>query len=220
MVGIVIAMREEAEGLLKKLTETEEFTIGGKSFYKGKFRKKDVAVAVSGIGKVNAALTAQIMIDKFSPEIMINYGSSGAIKGKAKELSYYATDKCCQYDFDLTAIDGVPVGYIPTFDTVYFETETHGLEFLEKRTLASSDKFTEKPADIATVETLGCSLFDMEGGAIAQVCKANGIPLYVIKGVTDVHGEKSDPDAFNKNLKTVCEGFDGILAKFLDEKYA
>ena len=60
----------------------------------------------------------------------------------------------------------------------------------------------------------------MEGGAIAQVCKANGIPLYVIKGVTDVHGEKSDPDAFNKNLKTVCEGFDGIFAKFLDEKYA
>ncbi len=218
MIGIIIALKKEAEGLINKISDKKELTFGGKSFYVGNFEGKSVVVAISGIGKVNAAIATQSAIDNFSPEFIINYGSAGGIKGKAKELCYYAADRCCQYDFDLSAIDDVSVGYIQDYDTVYFYPETDGLGFLEKRSLATSDRFTEKSADIDTVESLGCSLFDMEGGAIAQVCTANGIPFYVIKGVTDVHGSGTSPDAFFINLTKVCDGFDGVLKKFFSEK--
>jgi nucleoside phosphorylase len=56
----------------------------------------------------------------------------------------------------------------------------------------------------------------MEGGAIAQVCTSNAIPLYVIKGVSDIHGSGTAQEQFLKNLKQVGAGFPSVILRAID----
>lgn len=217
LVGLIVALHSEAENVILNTGATEKTAKNGKKLFFGKMCDTDFVLIESGIGKVNAALSAQYIIDNFPIDFIVNFGSVGGISGKTKILGYYAVDKCCQYDFDLSALDNVPVGYIQDYDTVYFYPKTDKLSFLPKLSLASSDHFTEKAADIDIISTLDCNIFDMEGGAIAQVCTANNISLYIFKGITDTHGSGNDVNTFYKNLRTVCDEFYGILLKMLSE---
>ena len=215
MIGIIVALLTEANNVIEKTGAVERLAKNGKKLFFGTIENNNFVMIISGIGKVNAALSAQYLIDNYPIEFILNFGSCGGIADKTEILGYYAVDKCCQYDFDLSALDGVPVGYIQDYDTVYFYPKTDKLSFLKFKGLASSDRFTEKAADIDAVLKLDCPLFDMEGGAIAQVCVANGLPFYIFKGVTDVHGSGNNQDTFYKNLNTVCAGFYDVITQFL-----
>ena len=214
MVGIVVALYKEAKNLIESVGAVEKKAKNGKKTFFGTIENKNFVLIISGIGKVNAALSTQYLLDNFPIEYIINFGSVGGIADKTEICGYYAVDKCCQYDFDLSALDNVPVGYIQDYDTVYFYPKTDKLAFLPTVGLASSDRFTEKLADVNTISDLKCNIFDMEGGAIAQVCRANCTDFYIFKGVTDVHGSGNDVNTFYENLNRVCAGFYDILVKF------
>lgn len=213
MIGFIVALDSEAEGVINKIKNAEFSVKCGKKTVTGILFGKPVVLIISGIGKVNAAFSAQLIADNYPLNYFFNFGSVGGIDGKVDVLHYYAVDKCCQYDFDLSALDGVPVGYIQDYDTVYFYPERDKTAFLPSAGLATSDRFTEKLSDISTVAALDCAIFDMEGGAIAQVAKSNNIPLYIVKGVTDTHGSGCDKNTFYENLKTVCNGFAEIIER-------
>ena len=215
MIGIVVALYNEIKGSIETISAKEKNCKAGKRIFTGKIHGKEVVFILSGVGKVNAALSTQFLIDNYPIDYIINFGSVGGISGQVKIADYYIIDKCCQYDFDTSAIDNVPIGYIQDYDTVYFYPKTDKIDFLPKISLASSDRFTEKETDVNTIRNLACAVFDMEGGAIAQVCKANDVPLYIFKGVTDLHGSGNDVNTFYKNLNSVCSGFFEILEKTL-----
>ena len=217
MIGIVVALETEAKTVIDAVGAVEKKTKNGKKIYYGMIENKNFVLIISGIGKVNAAIATQFLLDNFPIEFIVNFGSVGGISGKAEICGYYAVDKCCQYDFDLSELDNVPVGYIQDFDTVYFYPKTDKLSFLPVASLASSDRFTAKTADIKTVSDLKCSIFDMEGGAVAQVCVANDKDFYIFKGVTDVHGSGNDKNTFYQNLSKVCSGFYPVLTKLVTE---
>ena len=216
IIGIIVALHKEAENVITKTNANIEPAKNGKKIFTGTIKSHRFVLIESGIGKVNAALSAQYLIDNFPIDYIINFGSVGGISGKTETLEFYRVEKCCQYDFDLSAIDNVSVGYIQDYDSVYFYPNTDKLSFLKPANLATSDRFTEKQTDVDTVSDLGCNIFDMEGGAIAQVCTANNIPFYMFKGVTDIHGSWNDEKTFYRNLKAVCNGFYDILIKIFD----
>lgn len=213
MIGIIIALPSEAKALLERVKDLKQIKLADKICYTGKLAKKNVVLAISGIGKVSSALTTQMVIDKFSPEYILNFGTCGGTNSSVEILNYYAIEKCCQFDFDLRELDGVPLGYIQEYKTAYFSARTDGLDFLEKRNLASADRFTNCIEDNDAINEISCSLRDMEGGAIAQVCTSNNIPLYIIKGISDIYGNGTAQKQFYKNLSTVGEGFPDIIIK-------
>lgn len=213
MTGIVVALQNEAKNVIEKTSAVEKTAKIGKKIYFGSVGNNNFVLIISGIGKVNAAFSTQYLIDNYPVDRIVNFGSVGAVRDKAETLKYYAVNKCCQYDFDLSALDNVPVGFIQDYDRVYFTPETDRLSFLPTAALASSDRFTVKETDVKTVSDLNCSLVDMEGGAIAQVCTANDIPYYIFKGITDVVGNGTEQNTFYDNLQKVCDGFYEILAK-------
>ena len=215
MIGVVVALEKEAHNFIKSTNAQENSSKIGKKIFTGSILGKDFVLIISGIGKVNAALSTQYLLDNYSLDFILNFGSVGGIFGKTNACSYYLVDKCCQYDFDLSELDDVSVGYIQDYDSVYFSTKTDKFDYLPIKSLATSDRFTSKQSDIETVLSLGCDIFDMEGGAIAEVCAANGIPLYIVKGVTDTHGSGNDTETFYKNLNAVCDGFYDIIVKGL-----
>ena len=211
MICFVIALKSEAKTLLDKVENLSEISLADKPAYSCKIGGNDAIIAISGIGKVSAALTTQLLIDKFNPEYIVNFGTCGGLNDSVKVLNYYLIDKCCQYDFDLTKLEDVPLGYIQEYDTVFFPTYTDKLDFLPKSVLASADRFTCEKIDVDKVNKMGCSLCDMEGGAIAQVCKSNNVPAVLVKGITDVHGSKTQPEQFIKNLTKVSNGFPDVV---------
>lgn len=215
MIGIIVALKSESENYLTKIKDKKHQKIAGKDFYTFTIHGKQIVYAISGIGKVNAAMTTQVMIDKFSPKRIINYGSAGGLNGKVKALDFYCIEKCCQYDFDLSPLDPVPVGYIQDYDKVYFELNVDGLEFLRKATLATSDRFTCKSQDIEQITKMNCSIFDMEAGAIAETCEANAIPFSSIKGISDVNGSGIQPKQYVENFGKLFERFTPIIDTIL-----
>ncbi len=219
MFGIVVALYSEAEKLLEKLENKTELLVADKKSFTGRLCGKDVILSISGIGKVSAALTTQKIIDNYNPDFILNFGTCGGMNNSVEILKYYAIKECCQFDFDLRELDGVPLGYIQEYNRAYFPCETNSLNFLPSSILASADRFTNDVNDINSINEIGCSLRDMEGGAIAQVCLSNNIPLYMIKGVTDVYGSRTAQEQFYENLKQVGAGFTDVVIEAIQSIY-
>lgn len=216
MIAIVIALPSEAKALLERAQNLKEFKLADKTAYTCSLNNKEVVIAISGIGKVSAALTTQLLIDKYSPDYVLNFGTCGGTNSKVQALNYYLIEKCCQFDFDVRELDDVPLGYIQEYGAVFFTNKVEELDFLPRANLASADRFTDNQKDIDSINEMGCSIRDMEGGAIAQVCTSNNVPLYMIKGVSDVIGNGTAQEQFYQNLKSVGSGFPDIILKSID----
>lgn len=216
MIGIIVALESEAKSFYEIIENKTPVSFSGKKGFLGKVGKKDIIILISGIGKVNAALTTQILIDKFSPEYVINFGTAGGMNDTAEIMKYYLIEKCCQYDFDVSQLDSVPVGYIQDYDCVYFNCCTENVGFLPLGRVASGDRFNDDVKDVKTINAIPCNLRDMEGGAIGQVCTANETKLIMIKGVSDVYGSGTAQEQFLKNLHAVSDGFAPVIKKVIE----
>lgn len=210
MLGFVVALFDEAEGVINRFSLKRTKTLAGKQVFEGEINGKKVALIVCGIGKVSAALATQTLIDFYSPDIIINFGTAGGANESVQIISLYLIEKCCQYDFDLSELDGCSVGYMCDYDRLYFGCY-NAVDFLPKTNLCTADRFSNKISDIETVNSLNCSLRDMEGAAIAQVCASNDIPLVAIKGVTDTY--QNPAKQFYENKKRVCALFPDAVLK-------
>lgn len=213
MIGIIIALKSEAKYFIEKIENVKETSVLDKKAYTGEFCEKKIVLAISGIGKVSAALTAQKIIDDYAPEYLINFGSVGAVNNSVNVLEYYVVDKCMQYDFDVTSLDPVPLGYIQEYDRVFFDCLHTPFNEFKKTSLATGDRFSTGRADAELISNQGCALRDMEGSAIAQVCVSNKIPFIMVKGISDVYGSESEQEQFVRNLDSLAKGFPDVIEK-------
>lgn len=206
MIGIVVAMDKEAKNFVDKMEDLREEICIGKKVYKGKFNNKDCVLMISGIGKVNSALTTQYIIDNYKIDYLLNFGTTGAIDSNFNVGDIYICKKAIQFDFDLSEIDNCEKGYMEEYDTKFFECKN---DMLEKENaigvLATGDIFSNNMETIKYLQGIGCNLKDMEGGAIFQVCKANNMPLLMIKAVSDVVGKGSMINQYLENVKVASK---------------
>ena len=214
MYVFVVALQDEAEGVIKTFGFKKTCVLAGKPVYEGLVANRSIALVICGIGKVSAALATQAAIDKFKPEKIINFGTAGGANDSVNILSLYLIDKCCQYDFDLSELDGCEVGYMQDYGTKFYECDNSFPAFLPKTSLCTADRFSNRIADIDTVNSAGCSLRDMEGAAVAQVALSNGLPFIALKGVTDTF---THPAAeFYENKKQVCSLFPAAIKQLVE----
>ncbi len=205
-VGIIAAMELEAEGIISSMTEVKKETVSGICFNIGCLYGKMTAVAVCGIGKVFAAICAQTMILKYSPELIINTGVAGTLSDKAGIGDIVIADKLVQHDMDTSAI-GDPVGMISGINTVYLPCSEKYSALLLKAagevgsmnvisgTVASGDKFISASSDKARIrELFDASACEMEGAAVGQVCFVNGIDCCVMRAISDGDDENAFSD--------------------------
>jgi len=111
-IAILGAMREETEPLLPKIEDLQKHEYAANIFYTGKLCGKEIVLAYSKIGKVNAALTATLLIEKFGAEKLLFSGVAGAISESLKIGDLIFAEKLIQHDVDITAF-GHPWGFIP-----------------------------------------------------------------------------------------------------------
>lgn len=191
MIGAVIAMQSEAEILLDQMQISRSLFISGKNVYVGKAFGKDLAVCICGVGKVNAALGAQLLVSKFDAEKLLNFGVAGGLNDSTKLCAVYQISAAVQFDFDLVALNGTKMGTLNEYTENYLALNTLDLPF-EKRKLGTADRFNDSVADYKLLtEELNADIRDMEGGAVVQAAYAAQLPVYSLKAISDVAGSGS-----------------------------
>lgn len=179
---------------------------------------------VCGIGKVNAAAATMKAICAGADEIW-NVGLCGGFGSDIEVGDIYGVSSAVEYDFDLAKLNGTRIGVLDEYDTPYLEltplsTRVADLAsrpwYCGTRILATGDHFNDSEADYGLItQDLGASLRDMEGAAIAHVCKRENVVCVSIKCVTNVAGKGLMTGQYEQNkrlcLERLTQAMKGIL---------
>ncbi len=196
MYGIIGAMQSEIDGLLALLDRREERRLGGVLFHTGRLGEREVVLAKCGVGKVSAAMTATLMIREFAPQAVINTGVSGALSPTLSVGDLALATALVEHDMDTSAL-GDPVGYLSGLDIVYLPADGRLLGAAEAAAdalgvrsesgvIASGDQFICDRAKKEWLrDTFGAISCEMEGAAIAHICYAMGVPVAVVRTISD-----------------------------------
>ncbi len=217
MIGAVIAMQSEADILLQEMQVEKTVSAHGKPVHVGTAYGKSVAVCVCGVGKVNAALGAQILISDFHVEKLINFGVAGGLNDETKLCAVYQIESAVQFDFDLTQLNGTKIGTLDEYEENYLALH-HFTAAYPKKKLGTSDRFNDSEADYRLLtEELGADIRDMEGAAIAQAGYSAKLPVFSFKAISDVAGSGSTTEQFLKNKAKALENLKKSLSDFFAE---
>lgn len=216
MIGAVIAMESEANILLEKMNVVRSLTVSGKKVYVGSAYGKETAVCVCGVGKVNAALGAQLLVSKFDAEILLNFGVAGGLNDGTKLCEVYQIGEAVQFDFDLAQLNGTPIGTLNEYDEPYLALRTTNAPFPVKK-LGTADRFNDNKSDYALLtDALHADIRDMEGAAIVQAAYAAQLPVYSVKAISDVAGSGSTTEQFLQNKERALKNLQAALPVVFD----
>ena len=122
MLGIIGAMSEEVANLKAEMEDVLVCSAAGMDFYQGTLRGKEVVVVRSGIGKVNAAICSQLLVDQYHVTGIINTGIAGSLRNEINIGDIVLSKDTLQHDMDATGF-GYPVGQIPQMGVLAFEAD-------------------------------------------------------------------------------------------------
>ena len=199
MIGIIGAVDEEAAEIKKEIKDIKEEMISGIPFFRGKFNEKEVVFVQSGIGKVNAAITATLLVEKFDVKTVIFSGVAGSLSKNLKVGDVVAGVDVIQHDVDATAF-GYKIGQIPQMKQWAFESDKNLLEKVQNishkvilgRILTGDQFISKKDVKIKLGKDFSALCVDMESGAVAQVCSRLNVKFLIIRSISDSITDESD----------------------------
>lgn len=227
MIGIIGAMEEEV-ALLKEVMDIEKtVSYASMDFCKGKLYDKDVVVVKSGIGKVNAAVCAQILVDKFEVDALINTGIAGSLDAAIDIGDIVVSTDAVQHDMD-ASIFGDPIGQIPRMDTFSFPADERLINLAVsaneeanpdiktfKGRVVSGDQFvssTEAKERLVAMFDAKCT--EMEGAAIAHVAYLNQVSYVIIRAISDKADNSATMDYPTFERQAIAHTV-GLVKKFV-----
>jgi adenosylhomocysteine nucleosidase len=197
VIGIIGAMDSEIAKLLDEMGEVQTEEFQGICYHRGMLSGVPAVVTKSGVGKVNAAVCTQLLIDRFSVNAVIFTGVAGALHPDLDIEDIVISTECQQHDIDASVL-GFPKGTIPFQEVSVFPADRQLIEWAKlagKRIegvkvvvgkVLSGDQFISDPAKVAELrdEFHGVCV-EMEGAAVAHVCHLANVPYVVIRSMSD-----------------------------------
>ncbi len=207
MVGIIGAMDEEVSQIVEAMELTETYERASMKFMKGKLLDKDVVIVRSGIGKVNAAVCTQLLVDKFNVNYIINTGIAGSLKAQINIGDVVLSSDVLHHDVDATGF-GYPLGQIPRMDTLAFQADERLVELAKAACekvvpqvgvhvgrVVSGDQFiSDKAIKNRISQNFDGFCTEMEGAAIAQTAYLNKIPFLILRAISDKADDSATMD--------------------------
>ncbi len=230
--GVIGAMESEVAQLRAALGDPETAVFSGLTFCRGTLGKNRVVLVKCGVGKVNAARCAQMLIDRFGVDYIVNTGIAGGIGEGLRVADVVVGAELVQHDFDAVAF-GYARGNIcdPTHrdtpsvfrsDAALIGAFRAAAESLidparvKTGRIATGDLFVasaEAKRDIA--DTFGAVAAEMEGGAIAQVASIAGVPFIVLRAISDL-ADGSSPASFDAFEQETADLSAAILRRMIE----
>ena len=222
-IGIIFAMKEELEETKKLFNSTETHSIYDLEIYECKNENTICFLVESGIGKVNAARSTQLLIDKMGVDYILNVGVAGAVSNQLHRFDIVIGNKLVQHDFDLTLFNHEK-GFIPGA-TRFFECDADLVKIAESievdvntttGVIASGDIFiSDKKMGEKINKKFNALCVEMEGAAIAQVCYLCKVPFLVVRAISDSPSEEDNHIAFDEFLKVSSNTAAKFIYNFL-----
>lgn len=228
-LGIIGAMQVEVEILVAALEESTSRSVAGSVFYEGRLEGLEVVVVQCGVGKVNAALCAQILCDCFGVTHLVNTGIAGSLDAKLDIGDLLVSRDAMYHDFDCSHF-GYPYGKVPGMDVVAFPAaeamvacayaaaqEVHPGHATIGR-VASGDQFVcSREQKEKIVALTGGMCTEMEGAAIAQTAYRNGVPFVILRAISDKADDSAEMDypTFETQAAHRCARVTQIMARQL-----
>ena len=192
----------------------------------GKIFGVDGVLACSGVGKVNAAITSQLLITEYKVKILINIGYAATIVDYISRGDIVLSTSCIQHDFDATAF-GYSYGQIPCFATAVIESsikETILRDIIEPNVkvgiVLSGDVFINNAREFTVLKRkFNGQCVDMEGAAVAHCASVNNVPYILVKCISDSadYGAVSDYQDFNVKIDKVLKKLVNVVcAQYLN----
>lgn len=212
-IALIGAMPPEISLLQESLQNLRSEHMADFDIYCGEYAGKNVVLALSGIGKVNAALSTALMLQQHCPDFVINTGSAGGLGSGLKVGDVVIGTQTAHHDVDVTAF-GYAIGHVPRMPT-RFESDPALCAAAEKAAAAfehaavhrglivSGDQFVHSSESVAEVRRHfpDAQAVEMEAAAIAQSCHRFGVPFVVVRAISDLADEEADT-SFETFLKT------------------
>lgn len=226
-IGIIGAMDEEVSILKSAMNNVTTTKIAGCEFYQGDLNGKQVILTKSGIGKVAAAVATTLLLQKFSPDSIINTGSAGGFDTNLNVGDIVISTEVRFHDVDLTAF-GYEIGQMAQLPAAFEATPAlvdiaqqaaqtlPGLNII-KGLICTGDIFMADPAktEIARTNFPTMAACEMEAAAIAQVCFQFSVPFVIIRSLSDIAGKKSEL-SFEEFLPVAAKNASTLVEAIVD----
>ena len=230
-LGIIGAMDVEVATLKEKMENTKTCTRAGSEYVEGTLEGMPAVVVQCGVGKVNAALCAQILCDCYDVTHIVNTGIAGSLCADLDIGDLVISKDAIYHDFDLR-FWGRPIGQVPGMDVVAFpanvalaetafgaaEAENPGHTKMGR--IASGDQFIcSKEQKEKIIADTGAMCAEMEGAAIAHTAYRNGVPFVIIRAISDKADDTAEMDypTFEAIAAQRCAAVTTRLAKHLQD---
>ena len=228
-LGIIGAMDVEVATLKEKMENIAVKTVAGMDYFEGMLEGLDCVVVQCGVGKINAAMCTQILVDRFAVTHIVNTGIAGSLRAELDIADLVISQDAIHHDFDLR-FWGRPIGQVPGLDVIAFpademlqqaafaaaEAENPG--HTKRGRVASGDQFIcSKEQKEKIIADTGAICAEMEGASIAHTAYRNGIPFVIIRAISDKADDSADMDypTFERIAAHRCANVTCRLAKAL-----
>ena len=225
-VAIIGAMEEEVTILRDKIENRQETVIAGCEYSTGTISGVEVVLLKSGIGKVNAALSTAILLEKFKPDYVINTGSAGGFHPELNVGDAVISTEVRHHDVDVTVFN-YEYGQVPNLpaafkadDKLVHLAEESALEVTDmkivKGLIATGDSFMNDPVRVEFVRSKFPALYaaEMEAAAVAQVCYQFGVPFVILRALSDIAGKESNV-SFEQFLEKAAVNSTKLVLNFI-----
>ena len=230
-LGIIGAMTVEVETLKSAMTNLTVTHKAGMEFYDGVLEGLNAVVVQCGVGKVNAAICAQILCSCFGITHLVNTGIAGSLDAQLDIGDLVVSTDVMYHDFDCVPA-GYVMGQVPGMDVTAFPADETMISLawtaaqmvhpghIRKGRVATGDQFVAGKAQKETIISVtGGLCTEMEGAAIAQTAYRNGIPFVVLRAISDKADDSARMDypTFERMAAHRCAEVTSLLAKQLLE---
>ena len=220
MIGIIAAMEEELQEVLKFMSNVEEESKFGVKFYRGLLEQKQVVLMLSGIAKINASFSTSLLILTYGVSSIINVGSAGGLKDNQKLLDVVVSTHVGQHDLDVGRAKG-ELGGQPRF----FQANQSMIDKIKQidnddilihyGLIVSGDQFIMSKATAQIVSDFEDALcVEMEACAVAQVCVKTNVPFVIIRSISDLPYEVDNGLTFEEYLPKAAHN-SALITKYL-----
>lgn len=224
MIGIIGAMDEEVNAIIGKMTNVESREKAGMTFNKGTLEGKEAVVVRSGIGKVNAGLCTQILVDDYKIDAVINTGIAGSLKNQIDIGDIVLSSDALYHDMDATGF-GYDFGVIPRMESSVFKGDVRLINLAKEccervnpdinvhiGRVVSGDQFISDKAKKDWInEHFDGYCTEMEGAAIAHAATLNNIPFLIVRAISDKADNSATMDYGEFEKKAIIHSVNLIM---------
>ncbi len=228
-LGIIGAMDIEVATLKEKMEQVMVATHAGSTYYEGMLEGTPAVVVQCGVGKVNAALCAQILCSVYGVSHIVNTGIAGSLCAEldigdlvvSRDAMYHDFD-CVHFGYEMGRVPGMDVTAFPAdeklIELAYAATETVNPGHSKIGRIASGDLFVAtRAAKESIIQKTGALCTEMEGAAIAHTAYRNGVPFVILRSISDKADDSAQMDypTFERIAAHRCAEVTCLLARAL-----